>query len=155
MEPISEKGAAKESIFPKGNTLHRFIARFIDLLVVAAIAEVPLRIRFVAAVTYLLLSDGFSGGRSVGKRLIGLRTVVPGSGTVCTFKESILRNFPLALAVGLFFLHWLTGILSVAIFLFEGFLIVGNDRGLRLGDEIARTQVIDGDRLDLLEEMLS
>jgi hypothetical protein len=32
---------------------------------------------------------------------------------------------------------------------FEALLVIGNDQGLRLGDELARTQVLDAGQLDL------
>jgi hypothetical protein len=40
-------------------------------------------------------------------------------------------------------------VVSVALLSFEGLLIIGNDHGRRLGDEIARTQVLDAGQLDV------
>jgi hypothetical protein len=40
---------------------------------------------------------------------------------------------------------------SLAIVSFEALLVIGNDQGRRLGDEVARTQVLDAGRLNLPE----
>ena len=40
---------------------------------------------------------------------------------------------------------------SLALVSFEALLVIGNDRGRRLGDEVAHTQVLDAGQLDLPE----
>jgi hypothetical protein len=40
-------------------------------------------------------------------------------------------------------------LVSVAIIVFEAVLIIGNEQGRRLGDEVAGTQVLDAGRLAL------
>ena len=87
-----------ENLFPKASALNRFIAKFIDLLIVAGLYEITSRIGFIAGMMYLLIADGFPQGKSLGKWLIGLQTFVPATRSVCTFRESIIRNFPLAVA---------------------------------------------------------
>ena len=81
---------------PKAHVLHRFIAKFLDFLIVAACAKLIPPIGFFAGVTYLLIADGLWEGQSVGKRVIGLQTVRIGEGGAGSFRESILRNVPLA-----------------------------------------------------------
>ena len=103
----------------------------------------------MAGLAYILIADGFSEGRSVGKRLIGLQTVIPRSQKVSGFKESIIRNLPLALAYLLFSIPYIGWLAALAILALESLLIIGNDQGLRLGDDFARTQVLDGGQLDL------
>ncbi len=136
-------------VYPKAHVLNRFIAKFVDAIVVAAASKVAPPVGWLAGLAYVLIADGFSGGRSLGKRLIGLQTVVPPTREVAGFKESIIRNLPLALAYLLFPVPYIGWILTLAITAFEVLLIVGNDQGLRLGDEIAHTQVLDGGQLDL------
>ena len=60
-------------VYPKAQVLNRFIAKMIDLLIVAAVSKLVPPIGVLAGLAYLLLADGFGGGRSVGQRLIGRR----------------------------------------------------------------------------------
>jgi len=98
---------------------------------------------------YLLIADGFPQGKSLGKWLIGLQTFVPATRSVCTFRESIIRNFPLAVGYFLFLIPYVGWLLTGAIFAFEGLLIIGNGLGLRIGDELAGTQVLEREALDV------
>jgi hypothetical protein len=139
----------QETLYPKANVLNRFIAKFIDLLIVAVLYELSPRVGFIAGVMYLLVADGFSQGKSVGKWLIGLQAFLPDKQSACTFRESIIRNFPLAVALFLFLIPYVGWILTGAIFVFEGLLMIGNGQGLRLGDEIADTQVLEQEVLDV------
>ena len=80
---------------------------------------------------YLLFRDMLFDGRSVGKRIAGIKTVDQ-DGTPCTPLKSLLRNlilipmmwFPLALLV-------------------EYFVMRFSSREKRLGDMIAKTVVVD------------
>jgi uncharacterized RDD family membrane protein YckC len=153
IEPhVGEETRQEPLAYPKANVFHRFIAKFIDLLIVAAIYELPLRVGFLAGLTYLLLADGFGGGRSPGKRLIGLQVVLTGSRRICSFKESIIRNFPLALAYLFFFVPFVGWMATVLLSAVEGLLIIGNGQGLRVGDELAGTQVLDNNVFHPSEE---
>jgi uncharacterized RDD family membrane protein YckC len=97
--------------------------------------------------TYILIADGFAGGKSIGKRLVGLQTVrVDGRGTV-GFRESIIRNLPLGGAQVAYAIPYIGWLASLAIVAFESFLIIGNEQGRRLGDEVARTHVLDAGQL--------
>jgi hypothetical protein len=129
--------------------LNRLIAKGLDLILVAAADRVVPPVGWLAGLAYVLIADGFAGGRSLGKRLIGLQTVIPTSRDVAGFKESIIRNLPLALAYLLFPLPYVGWLLATGIVAFETLLILGNDQGIRLGDEIARTQVLDAGQLEL------
>ena len=51
----------------KADTLHRAIAKVIDFLIVGVLCLIPL-VGMWAAALYILISDGFFNGRSVGKR---------------------------------------------------------------------------------------
>ena len=113
---MDERGDASPS-YPKARELNRFIAKVIDILIVFALSRVLSPVGFWAGLTYLLIADGFFDGRSLGKKLIGLQTVliddsrrgqerdlrdVPGQG-ICSFKESMIRNSSFGLGYILFF----------------------------------------------------
>jgi hypothetical protein len=104
---------------------------------------------FLAGLAYILVADGFAGGRSVGKRLIGLQTILPRAREAAGFKESIVRNLPFGLAYLMFEIPYVGWMIAAAMVSVEALLIIGNDYGRRLGDEIARTQVLDAGQLDL------
>jgi uncharacterized RDD family membrane protein YckC len=134
-------------IYPKAQVLNRFIAKLIDLFLAAAAAEIIAPVGFLAGVAYLFVADGFAGGRSIGKRLIGLQTVLPSTREPAGFRESIIRNIPFAVAQLLFAVPYIGWLGSAAIVMFEAILIIGNEQGRRLGDELAGTQVLDAGRL--------
>ena len=136
-------------LYPKAQVLNRFIAKLIDLFIVAAAAELVDPVGFLAGLAYLLVADGFAGGRSIGKRLIGLQTIVPDAREAAGFRESIIRNIPFAAAQLAFAVPYVGWIASAAVVAFEAVLIVGNEQGRRLGDELAGTQVLDAGRLAL------
>jgi uncharacterized RDD family membrane protein YckC len=138
-------------VHPKARVLNRFIAKFVDLIVVAAAGQVVPPVGWLAGLAYVLVGDGLTGGQSLGKRLIGLQTVVPRSREISGFRESMIRNLPLALAYLLFPIPYIGWALATAVVLLEALLIIGNEQGLRLGDEIAHTQVLDAGQLDLRE----
>ena len=134
-------------VYPKAQILNRGIARLIDLFIVAAAAQMLVPVGFLGGLAYILIADGFSGGRSIGKRLIGLQTVLPGQREAAGFRESIVRNIPFAVAQVAFAVPYVGWLISVAIIAFEAILILGNEQGRRFGDEVAGTQVLDVGRL--------
>lgn len=134
-------------VYPKAQMLNRGIARLIDLFIVAAAGQMLVPVGFLGGLAYILIADGFSGGRSIGKRLIGLQTVLPGQREAAGFRESIIRNLPFAVAHVAFAVPYVGWLLSIAIIAFEAVLIVGNEQGRRFGDEVAGTQVLDVGRL--------
>ena len=66
---------------------------------------------------------------------------------VAGFRESIIRNLPLGCAQIAFAVPYVGWLVTLAILSFEGLLIIGNEQGRRLGDEIARTHVLDAGQL--------
>lgn len=138
-----------ERIYPKAQVLNRGIAKLIDLFIVAAVGQVSVPAGLLAGVAYILIADGFAGGRSIGKRLIGLQTVLPDRHEAAGFRESIIRNMPFAVAQLAFAVPYVGWIVSVAIIAFEAILVFGNEQGRRLGDEVAGTQVLDVGQLAL------
>ncbi len=136
-------------IYPKAQVLNRGIAKLIDLLIVAAAGQIIVPVGFLGGLAYILISDGFAGGRSIGKRLIGLQTVLPDRREAVGFRESIIRNLPFAVAQLAFAIPYVGWLVAGAIIAFEAVLILGNEQGRRLGDEVAGTQVLDAGRLAL------
>lgn len=139
---------AEEKEFPKADLLNRFLAKFIDFLIIGALAiTVKAPIGSLAALTYSLVADGFLDGRSLGKKLTGLRVINLKTKLPCNFKDSILRNIPIGLTV--FFalvpiLGWiLLFTVGLVIILFESYLICSDEGGIRIGDIFADTQVVD------------
>src|SRR2546422_9320694 len=90
-----EQDHAPVRVFPKATVLNRFIAKTLDLLIVLGIGELAPPYGFWAGLWYLLVADGFSG-QSIGKRVIGLQTWVSELHAGASFKDSILRNIPIA-----------------------------------------------------------
>lgn len=110
----------------------------------------PNLVGIFAAALYILISDGFFRGQSVGKKLVGLRVVLTDSGVEgkrCSFRRSVVRNLPYGFIVvfgsiplfGLFIVLPL-GVLFLMI---EAYFVYADDRGIRIFDIYAGTQVID------------
>jgi hypothetical protein len=135
-------------IYPKAEVLNRFIAKFVDVILAVAAGQLLPPVGWLAGLAYVLICDGFSGGRSIGKRLTGLQTINLRTRELGGFKESIVRNLPLGLAYLLFSVPYIGWIIASVIIALEGLLVIGNEQGLRLGDEVAHTQVLNGGELD-------
>ena len=127
----------------KPELVNRFLAKFIDFLIVGAFSMVLSPVGPLAGITYILISDGFRGGRSMGKYLIGLKVVRRSTGKPCTFKDSILRNSTMGVVFLLSMVPIIGWILlftvGVAIVLFETYLVVTDENGTRIGDILADT----------------
>jgi uncharacterized RDD family membrane protein YckC len=136
-------------IYPKAPVLNRCIAKLIDLFIVAAAAQAIALVGFLAGLAYIFVADGFAGGRSIGKRLIGLQTIVLDTRDASGFRESIIRNIPFAGALVAFAVPYVGWLASAAVVSFEVLLVIGNEQGRRLGDELAGTQVLDAGRMAL------
>ena len=137
-----EQEQAALRVFPKATILHRFIAKSLDMLIVLGVGELAPPYGFWIALWYVLVADGFSG-RSIGKRLIGLQVWVPELHAPAGFKNSIIRNMPLAVGYVAFQIPYVGWLGTVAVLGIEVLLMIGNERGLRIGDELAHTQVVD------------
>ena len=137
-----------EPVYPKANLLNRFIAKVIDFLIALALSQLLPPVGLYAGITYLFIADGYAKGQSVGKYLLGLYVLSLHPPGINPFRLSILRNLPLTLAYVLFLIPYVGWVFFCLIVGLEGLLVFGNVRGLRLGDELARTQVIDQVALD-------
>ncbi len=127
----------------RAGLLLRTAAKIVDFILIAAVIEILPRAGFFAGLTYLLLGDGFFDGRSVGKKLLKIRVVSAGTDSPCTFKDSILRNSTFAVGYVLWIVPFIGWIFILIISAVEFVLVLGSKDGMRLGDEIAKTAVIE------------
>lgn len=141
-------------VIREARLLNRIVARTIDFIFVVALYEIIPTVGYFAGLVYLLIADGLFDGRSIGKRLIGLKIIVtPDSGEAvpCSYRESVFRNFPFALAFILFgilkaipLIGWLLSFVILAgVLIFESLVMLGSEQGRRLGDELAKTRVVE------------
>lgn len=135
----------------KADHTNRFLAKFIDFLIAAAVWQIlPSQIGFLASVTYILIADGMPPrGQSFGKRFIGLYVVYNPSGDAphpCDWKHSIIRNLPFVLfclASVFGFLGVLFFVVGLVLIAFEAYFVYSDDQGIRLGDIFANTKVLN------------
>lgn len=128
----------------KASLLLRVFAKAIDFILIAAVTELVPRAGFYAGLSYLLISDGLFDGRSIGKRLMGLRVTASATGAPCTMRESILRNAPLGAGLLLWKVPLLGWVFIVLVSVIEFLILLGSHEQKRLGDELAGTVVTEG-----------
>jgi len=135
------------SEYTKANLFNRILAKLIDILIALSLTVVAVPFGMVGGILYILIADGFMEGKSPGKKLIGLKVVILNNGEKPDFKASIIRNVPFGLTVFLSIIPGLGYILlftaGLAIIGYETYLLTFDEKGLRLGDNLAGTIVID------------
>lgn len=127
----------------RASLLLRVAGKGVDVILIFALIEILPRTGFLAGLGYMLIADGFSGGKSLGKRLLGLAVFSEEGGRPCTVKRSILRNFILALGLLLWKIPLAGPFLTAAVFFLEFIVLIGSPAGKRIGDEIAKTRVLE------------
>ncbi len=135
------------SLYPKAELLPRLLARLTDFLLAMVLPVTAGTLGVLLAPLFVLFADGIFHGQSFGKKLLGIKVVHLPSGESIDHRESALRNVPVALAwllapipeVGQV-LFW---IVTAVAFLWEGSQVIGDSLGLRMGDLVAETQVVD------------
>lgn len=127
----------------RAGLLLRTAAKIIDFILIAAVMEIVPKAGFFAGLAYLLLSDGFFEGRSIGKKLIGLRVISAENDNPSSFRDSILRNSTFGLGYILWIVPWIGWLFILIAGIVEFILILGSKDGMRLGDEIAKTIVLE------------
>ncbi|MDA8105513.1 MAG: RDD family protein [Nitrospiraceae bacterium] len=127
----------------RAGLLLRTAAKIVDFILIAAVIEIIPRAGFYAGLMYLLLGDGFFDGRSVGKKLLRLKVLSAETGGPCSFKESILRNSTFGVGYALWIVPFIGWIFIVIVSVIEFLLVLGSKDCMRLGDEIAKTVVIE------------
>jgi uncharacterized RDD family membrane protein YckC len=126
----------------KADLTTRAVAGFIDLLIVIAFARLPDVIGFLAAIGYILVRDGLFDRQSIGKKVIGLRIALADNAVgSASFRESIIRNMTLAVAFLLFHVPYAGWVLGPLVLGVEALAALGDERGMRIGDLLARTSV--------------
>jgi uncharacterized RDD family membrane protein YckC len=125
----------------------RFLARLLDFIVATVVTLVAHTPGPIIALAYLLLADGILQGQSPGKKVFGIRVVHVPTRTPAGYRESALRNAPIAV-VWIFFVIPLLGwflflTLGLAIIAFEAYMVRSDALGIRIGDVFADTQVVD------------
>jgi uncharacterized RDD family membrane protein YckC len=126
----------------RAGLLLRVVSKGIDFILILAAAEALPKAGWLAGLIYLLISDGLINGQSLGKKLTGLR-VETAEGAPCTIKDSIVRNSTLAVGLLLWKIPFLGWILLAAVVALEFIILIGSKEGARLGDEIAKTSVVE------------
>ncbi|MCL5062113.1 MAG: RDD family protein [Nitrospiraceae bacterium] len=128
----------------KASLLLRVIAKMLDFIIMAAAAKTLPQVGYLAGIIYLLISDGLFDGRSLGKKILRLKVISLSTGSSGTFRDSILRNTTLAVALLLYKIPLVGWLFVIVIIALEFLLMLGNKDGMRLGDDIANTEVIEG-----------
>jgi uncharacterized RDD family membrane protein YckC len=85
---------------------------------------------------YLLLRDGLNGGgKSYGKKWLGLEVVRLDNGERCNYGKSALRNILLSVSA-IPYWGWVLGLIEVI-------MALANPQGKRVGDLLAKTMVVE------------
>jgi len=127
----------------RAGLLLRIAAKVLDFILIAAVIEIIPRAGFFAGLAYLLLSDALFDGRSLGKRLVRLQVISSESRQPCSFRDSILRNSTFGLGYLLSLIPWIGWIFIAIVAAGEFVFALGSREGRRLGDELAKTTVIE------------
>ncbi len=143
--PKNEEG----SPYPKCSLLFRGMARLADLAIALGLFRVAGPAGTLIALLFLLLADGMLQGQSPGKRIFGIKVVYLPTRSAAQYRESVLRNAPFGLVVLLGMMPYPLGVgafIAGALVIcgIEGWKVLRDPLGLRLGDAWASTQVTDG-----------
>ena len=126
--------------------LTRMVGTAADLIVAMCLWQVPGAAGVFAALFYLLVCDGFPGGRSPGKHLTGLK-VVRLDREGMDFHSSMMRNLTVASPFLLYLVPavgpFLAYTVGLAILLVEMYLGFYDPDGQRAGDTFAETLVVE------------
>ena len=171
-----EPGPAKQlSSYPRAARFSRLIAWIIDSLISSCVSWMgKLVVGFspglatafsvvggIWSLYYSFTKDGWAGGRSVGKRAMGLRVVHLATNRPCTKMQSVVRQIVFILGIAPITLGAFSiglgspagktfgtvalgvgAILGIIICLIEGCLALFSATGRRMGDRMAGTQVV-------------
>ncbi len=127
----------------RAGLLLRSIAKILDFIIIAAAMEIIPKAGFFAGLAYLLIGDGLFDGKSFGKKLIGIQVVSADTLKPCTFRDSILRNSVLGIGFLFYKVIFFGVIFIMIVMVLEFIILLGSKNQMRLGDEIAKTMVIE------------
>jgi uncharacterized RDD family membrane protein YckC len=126
--------------------LSRLVAKAADLILAMSLWHIPGAAGAFASLFYILMCDGFPGGRSAGKWLTDL-SVVRVDRDGMDFQSSLLRNLTVAAPFLLYlvpvagpFLAYTVGVVTLLIEAYLGFY---DADGQRAGDTLAETLVVE------------
>jgi uncharacterized RDD family membrane protein YckC len=126
--------------------LARLVGKAADLIVAMSLWHIPGAAGVAAALFYILMCDGFPGGRSLGKWLTGLK-VVRLDRDGMDFPASFTRNLTVAAPFLLYLLPvlgpFLAYTLGATVLLVETYLGFYDPEGQRMGDTFAQTLVVE------------
>jgi uncharacterized RDD family membrane protein YckC len=131
----------------RAGLLVRTVAKILDFIIIAAAAEIVPKAGFYAGLAYLLIGDGLFGGKSLGKKLVGLRVISAVSRKPCTIRDSIIRNSIFGAGYLFSRVLWFGWIFVLLVLVFEFIVLLGNKDHMRLGDEMAKTLVLDSPQI--------
>jgi len=147
-EKIEEKAVVG---YKKADVVKRIVAYLIDAILAAVVSLIPVVGGLVGG-TYMLLRDGldFMQNRSLGKMAVNLKPIVVETGANCDLQTSIKRNWPFAIGhflVAIPVIGWIFAVLLciplLIYVIIEAVLVFTDEKGLRFGDKMAGTQVIE------------
>ena len=126
--------------------LARLVGKGADLIVAMSLWHIPGAAGVFAAIFYILMCDGFPGGRSLGKWITDLKVVrIDRDGM--DFTASMMRNLSVAAPFLLYLLPvigpFLAYTVGIAILLIETYLGFYDPDGQRAGDTFAETLVVE------------
>lgn len=126
--------------------LARLVGKAADLIVAMSLWHIPGAAGVFASLFYILMCDGFPGGRSLGKALTDLKVVrIDRDGM--DFTASLMRNLPVAAPFLLYLFPvigpFLAYTVGIAILLIETYLGFYDPDGQRGGDTFAETLVVE------------
>jgi len=125
------------------NIFFRGIAKLVDLIVIVVLWKFFHDGGLFIGIFYLLISDGLFNGCSIGKKFLRLRVINIDRQSNADFRDSIIRNLPLAFSMFFLLIPIVGWLICIAVFAFEFILILGDPEAKRLGDYLAKTSVIE------------
>ncbi len=135
------------SSYPKVDLRKRMLAAAIDAMVcmtcLVLLAPAGMIIALTLSPLYLFVRDCLFPGQSPGKLLLGLEVIQLENGARCQAGRALRRNAIFAVPG-----------FNAAALLFEAGAVRSNRQGMRYGDRLAQTQVVEGkDAKDLVRSL--
>ncbi len=135
---------------PRADFTTRAVAGFVDLLLIIGLTRLPDILGFLSAMGYILFRDGLFDRQSIGKKLIGMHVAVSeDTRPPMAYRDSIIRNMTYAVAYLFFVIPYAGWVLCPLAVGMECLAALGDDRGMRIGDLLARTMVVQSTSFSL------
>lgn len=120
----------------------RFLAALIDGALCIVLYIIPI-LGWIIGTLYILLRDGLFEGESFGKKVLGLKTINQEKNQNANFLDSLLRNLTLTVAYIIMLIPLIGWIIAPIIIIIEALFVLSDEKGIRFGDRLAKTQVIE------------